>query len=281
MEGVGSGPVRNRVRLDALLLQRGLYATREQARRAILAGEVFVDGRLESKAGASVADTAEIEVRQQAPRYVSRGGLKLEKALQVFDVLVEGRDALDVGASTGGFTDCLLQHGARHVWAVDVGYGQLDWQLRNDPRVSVLERTNIRSLEAGSIPPVDIATIDVAFISLSKVLPAVVGLLVPEGDIVALVKPQFEAGREFVGKRGVVRDPQVQVRVLENVIGCAQCLELIVCALTHSPIKGPQGNIEFLMYMSKRPQSTAEQDMKSQLRAIVDQAHQELNSREP
>lgn len=280
MEGVGGGPVK-RVRLDAFMVQCGLFASREQARRSILAGEVYVDGRLESKAGASVASTAEIELRPQTPRYVSRGGLKLEKALRVFQVAVEGRDAVDVGASTGGFTDCLLQHGARHVWAVDVGYGLLDWQLRNDPRVTVLERTNIRSLEPSQMPAVGIATIDVAFISLSKVLPAVVRLLVPRGDIVALVKPQFEAEREFVGRRGVVRDPRVHVRVLEDVVTFADSLELAVCAITHSPIKGPKGNTEFLMHMSMAPQSTVGQSVKGQLWAIVEQAQQELSSREP
>ena len=277
MEEFGGDPVSDKMRLDTWLVRQGFFESREQARRSILAGEVYVYGRLESKPGTGVAPNAEIELRPQTPRYVSRGGLKLEKALSVFDVSVAGRDALDVGASTGGFTDCLLQHGARHVWAVDVGYGQLDWKLRNDPRVTVLERTNIRYLEPDRIPPVDISTIDVSFISLSKVLPAVVQLLRPEGDIVALVKPQFEAGREAVGKRGVIRDPDVHVQVLESVVDCAHALKLATYAVTHSPIKGPQGNIEFLIHLSLRPQSTATDDVKARLPALVDLAHRELN----
>ncbi|MGI6082494.1 MAG: TlyA family RNA methyltransferase [Limnochordia bacterium] len=268
----------NKMRLDTWLVRQGWFESREQARRSVLAGEVYVNGRLESKPGTSVASDAEIELRRETPRYVSRGGLKLEKGLSVFALTVAGRNALDVGASTGGFTDCLLQHGARHVWAVDVGYGQLDWKLRNDTRVTVLERTNIRYLEPDRIPPVDIATIDVSFISLNKVLPAVVRLLGPEGDIVALVKPQFEAGRQAVGKRGVIRDPRVHVQVLEGVVDCAHSLQLATCAVTHSPIKGPQGNIEFLMHLSPRPQSTATDDVKAQLSTLVDQAHRELNS---
>ena len=265
-------------RLDTLLVRRGLFNTREQARRSILAGEVYVDGRRESKAGTSVPCTAEVELRSQTPRYVSRGGLKLEKALAVFDAKVQGRDVLDVGASTGGFTDCLLQHGARHVWAVDVGYGQLDWHLRNDPRVTVMERTNIRYVRPDQLPPVQLATIDVSFISLRMVLPPVLSLLAPEGDIVALVKPQFEAGREAVGKKGVVRRPQVHIEVLENVVAVASSLGLVVCALTHSPITGPRGNIEFLMHLSASHQASLGQDWKAEIGKAVDLAHRELAS---
>jgi 23S rRNA (cytidine1920-2'-O)/16S rRNA (cytidine1409-2'-O)-methyltransferase len=271
-------PQKEKTRLDVLLARRGLFATREQARRAVLAGEIFVDGLLESKAGTAVSDTAAVEWRQQSPRYVSRGGFKLEKALKFFALTVEGRDALDVGASTGGFTDCLLQHGARHVWAVDVGYGQLDWQLRNDSRVTVLERTNIRKLEPDRVPAVDVVTIDVAFISLAKVFPAVIRLLKPDADIVALIKPQFEAGREAVGKRGVIRDPDVHVRVLRGVMANAQALGLSICAATHSPIKGPRGNIEFLLHASWRSCSTTGGgfDFAGDPESIVEQAHLEL-----
>ncbi|MBO8142533.1 MAG: TlyA family RNA methyltransferase [Firmicutes bacterium] len=235
-------------RLDRLVVERGLFASRKQAQGAIMAGNVYVDGRRVDKPGAPVAATARVEVRGDLCPYVSRGGLKLARALEVFGVDPHGAVALDVGASTGGFTDCLLQHGAKRVYAVDVGYGQLDWRLRQDPRVVVMERTNARYLQPGDLPePVDIAVIDVSFISLEKVLPAVAPIIRPGGTLVALVKPQFEAGPEQVGKGGVVRDPAVHRAVLVRVADAMPHSGLRPLAMTHSPIKGPRGNIEYFI----------------------------------
>jgi 23S rRNA (cytidine1920-2'-O)/16S rRNA (cytidine1409-2'-O)-methyltransferase len=234
-------------RLDLLLVERGLVESREQARRLVMAGQVRVDGCVIDKPGTLVAPEAEIVLPPPMP-YVSRGGLKLEHALDAFAIDVAGKIAADVGVSSGGFTDCLLQRGAARVYAIDVGYGQLDWKLRRDPRVVVLERTNVRYLE--SLPePIDLATIDVSFISLELVLPAVMKLLKPDGQIVALVKPQFEAGRRQVGKGGVVRDPQVHRSVLEKIARWASGHGLGVHGLTRSPLAGPAGNIEFWMHL--------------------------------
>jgi len=235
--------------LDVLLVERGLAESREKAKRLIMAGEVLVGDRVVDKPGTRVAEDAEIRLRATLP-YVSRGGLKLEAALDRFGVAVAGEVAADIGASTGGFTDCLLQRGAARVYAIDVGYGQLAWRLRNGPRVVVLERTNIRYLE-GLPEPVDLATVDVSFISLELVLPVVVRLLKPEGEIIALIKPQFEAGREHVGKGGVVRDPEVHRSVLEGITAWALEHGLAVRGLMRSPLKGPAGNVEFLAYLSK------------------------------
>jgi len=236
-------------RLDVILVERGLAESREKAQALILAGKVLVEGKVISKPGAFVHPKASIEVKEGLP-YVSRGGLKLEFALKTFGVDPAGKVAIDVGASTGGFTDCLLQHGASKVYAVDVGYGQLAWKLRQDPRVVVLERTNIRYL--ASLPElVDLATIDVSFISLRLVLPPVLNLLKPEAEIVALIKPQFEAGREKVGKKGVVRDPQVHREVLESLIDFAHGLGLSTSGLTVSPLLGPEGNVEFFAYWTR------------------------------
>ena len=242
-----------KTRLDRLLVERGLAPSREQARRLIMAGEVQVGGRVVDKPGRLVPEDAPVEVRRQ-PRYVSRGGLKLEAALDRFGLDVSGKVVVDVGASTGGFTDCLLQRGAAKVYAVDVGYGQLAWKLRQDPRVIPLERTNIRYLEAlpdGELA--DLAVIDASFIGLRLVLPATLRLLKPDGQVIALVKPQFEAGRQDVGKGGVVRDPQVHRRVLEEVAALAQELGLTVAGLTVSPAPGPAGNVEFLIWLTRDP----------------------------
>ena len=242
-----------KTRLDRLLVERGLASSREQARRLIMAGEVQVSGRVVDKPGRLVPEDAPVEVRRQ-PRYVSRGGLKLEAALDRFGLDVSGKVAVDVGASTGGFTDCLLQRGAAKVYAVDVGYGQLAWKLRQDPRVIPLERTNIRYLEAlpgGELA--DLAVIDASFIGLRLVLPATLRLLKPDGQVIALVKPQFEAGRQDVGRGGVVRDPQVHRRVLEEVAALAQELGLTVAGLTVSPAPGPAGNVEFLIWLTRDP----------------------------
>jgi 23S rRNA (cytidine1920-2'-O)/16S rRNA (cytidine1409-2'-O)-methyltransferase len=231
-------------RLDVLLVERGLAESRTQAQRLIRAGLVRVRGQVADKPGPQVATNVEITL-QARPRFVSRGGEKLEAALTRFGLDVTGAVAADVGASTGGFTDCLLQHGARRVYAIDVGYGQLAWRLRNDPRVVVMERTNARYLE--NLPEsVDLVTADVAFISLGLILPAAVRWLSPDGQVVALIKPQFEAGRREVGKGGVVRDPEVHRRVLERVVSIAAELGLGLCGLMPSPLRGPAGNVEFL-----------------------------------
>jgi 23S rRNA (cytidine1920-2'-O)/16S rRNA (cytidine1409-2'-O)-methyltransferase len=237
-----------RRRLDLLLVAKGLARSREEARRLILAGEVRVGSRVADKAGMLVAEEADVSVTAPPP-FVSRGGLKLAAALDAFALDVRGLTVADVGASTGGFTDCLLQRGAARVYAVDVGYGQLAWTLRQDPRVVVLERTNIRYLEA--LPePCDLATVDVSFISLRLVLPAVRRLLKPSGQVIALVKPQFEAGRGRVGKRGVVRDPQVHQAVLREVMAWARVEAFFVQGLVPSPLLGPAGNVEFLLHLA-------------------------------
>lgn len=241
-----------RQRLDRLLVERGLARSREEARGLILAGEVLVDDRPADKAGGLVGEGAEIRIRSRPLPYASRGGIKLEKALEDFQIRVEDKAVLDVGAAAGGFTDCLLAHGARKVFAVDVGYGQLDWRLRNDPRVVVLERTNIRYLEAERLPePPQLATIDVSFISLRLVLPRVKSLLAPRGEILALIKPQFEVGKGKVGKGGVVRRPEEHARVIEEIKSAAAALGLEVRGVIESPLLGPKGNKEFFIYLLK------------------------------
>jgi 23S rRNA (cytidine1920-2'-O)/16S rRNA (cytidine1409-2'-O)-methyltransferase len=238
-------------RLDRLLVQRSLAPTREKAQRLILAGKVAVDDELVDKCGRLVDTDAKIEVTGQ-DRYVSRGGIKLERALLEFKVDVRGKIALDIGASTGGFTDCLLQNGASKVYAIDVGYGQLDWKLRNDPRVIAMERVNARYLRPGDLPEVaDLATIDVSFISLDKIVPAVKGLIAEGGLIIALIKPQFEAGPEKVGRGGIVRDTEVHRQVVERVENMAEREGLSKLGLIESPIKGADGNTEYLIHLAK------------------------------
>ncbi|OGQ51475.1 MAG: hypothetical protein A2W66_08180 [Deltaproteobacteria bacterium RIFCSPLOWO2_02_56_12] len=242
-----------RERLDKLLVERGLVASREEGRSRILAGEVLVDDQPLAKAGSLVDSNALIRMKGKSLPYVSRGGVKLEKALQEFSIEVGDKVVLDVGASTGGFSDCLLAHGARRVYAVDVGYGQLDWKLRNDPRVVVLEKRNIRYLEGEELSdPPQIATIDVSFISLRLVLPKVQKLLTPYGEIVALIKPQFEVGKGKVGKGGVVRSGEEHRRVIEEIKEAAVALKLEVRGVTESPLLGPKGNREFFIYLIKR-----------------------------
>ena len=241
-----------RERLDLLLLERGLVETREEGRRKILAGDVLVNNQLATKAGTLIDRGAAIRVKTPSP-YVSRGGLKLEKALREFAIDVAGKTVLDVGASTGGFTDCLLAHGAARVLAVDVGYGQLDWKLRNDPRVIVFEKTNIRHLAPESLPcSAELATIDASFISLRLILPKVHELLTPVHQIIALIKPQFEVGKGKVGKGGVVRDADEHARVIEEIQRAASDLGYDTAGLTESPLLGPAGNKEFLLYLSTR-----------------------------
>jgi 23S rRNA (cytidine1920-2'-O)/16S rRNA (cytidine1409-2'-O)-methyltransferase len=237
-------------RLDNILVQRGFFSSRSQAAAAVMAGEVTVAGQTMTKAGTMVAGDAVIELKEQ-PRFVSRGGLKLEKAFQEFPIDVSGRVALDAGASTGGFTDCLLQHGARKVIAVDVGYGQLDWKLRQDPRVEVMERTNIRGLTPDKLAErPDFATFDLSFISLRKVLPVVVACLDPSFEAIALIKPQFEVGKEKVGKGGVVRDEDERQAVVADMRTFIESRGWQVRGVTESPIKGPKGNMEYLLYFA-------------------------------
>lgn len=237
-------------RLDKLLVDRGLAGSRERARALILAGQVVVDDHRIDKAGQQVEDGAQIRLKGDGNPYVSRGGLKLEKALKTFALSVTGRVAIDVGASTGGFTDCLLQQGALRVYAVDVGYGQLAYRLRQDPRVINLERCNIRKLEARLLPePPDLAVIDASFISLQKVLPPVLQLLADRADLVALIKPQFEVGRKQVGKGGVVKDPQLHRQAVASIRDCARALDVRVAAVIDSPIAGQKGNREFLIHL--------------------------------
>lgn len=237
-------------RLDVLLVKRGLAPSREKAKAIIMSGIVFVDNEREDKAGTTFDEKVNIEVRGKTLKYVSRGGLKLEKAMDVFGVKIEGKTCMDVGASTGGFTDCMLQNGAVKVYSVDVGHGQLAWKLVQDDRVICMDRTNIRYVTPDQIDDVlDFASIDVSFISLTKVLLPVKNLLKKNGQIVCLIKPQFEAGRENVGKKGVVRDKKVHVQVIEKVIEYAMSIGFKILNLDHSPVKGPEGNIEYLLYL--------------------------------
>ena len=239
-------------RLDVYLTEHGLAPSRERARAVIMAGLVFVDGQKADKAGQPVSGKESIEVRGGSQKYVSRGGLKLEKALTAFEIGLTGKVCMDVGASTGGFTDCMLQNGAGKVYAVDVGYGQLAWSLRNDSRVVNIERTNIRYIDEALIEePIDFISIDVSFISLKLVIPAAVKFLKDDGGMVALIKPQFEAGCGQVGKKGVVREPEIHKQVIENVIEFCKNENLRVCGLDFSPIRGPEGNIEYLLYLRK------------------------------
>ncbi|MDD4169024.1 MAG: TlyA family RNA methyltransferase [Desulfotomaculaceae bacterium] len=259
-------------RLDVRLYEKGLCESREKARAAVMAGLVYVNNELADKPGRAVSLDAKLEVRGNAVPYVSRGGLKLEKAIKVFNLNLYHKVVLDVGASTGGFTDCALKHGARLVYAVDVGYGQLAWSLRNDPRVVVLERTNIRYLTAEALTETpDFVTIDVSFISLSKFLSQLGGLTHPEAAGVALIKPQFEAGREKVGKKGVVRDASVHLEVLQEITGLINALGWFVAGLDFSPVTGPEGNIEFLVYFVKK---SVKRPYDPQI--VVERAHAEL-----
>ena len=261
-------------RLDVLLVKKGFAASREKAKAIIMSGIVYVDNQKEDKAGSTFEEEAAIEVRGSTLRYVSRGGLKLEKAINEFKVNAEGKICMDVGSSTGGFTDCMLQNGATKVYAVDVGHGQLDWKLRNDPRVVCMEKTNIRYVTRDDIADdIELSSIDVSFISLSKVLPALKSLLSENAEVVALIKPQFEAGREKVGKKGVVRDKNVHIEVIEAVLSYVKDNSLSICGLTYSPVKGPEGNIEYLCYMKNNLDPDADIDIK----AVVEAAHSELD----
>ena len=262
-----------KTRLDVLLVERGLQESRQKAQATIMSGLVFVNQQRVDKPGTSVANDAEIEIRGNTLQYVSRGGLKLEKAMATFPITLTDTVCGDIGASTGGFTDCMLQNGAKKVYAVDVGYGQLAWKLRSDPRVVCLERTNARYLTREQIPEeLDFASIDVSFISLKLILPAVHNVLKDGGHVACLVKPQFEAGKEKVGKKGVVRDPAVHLEVLEHFLEHAKESGFTVLGLTYSPIRGPEGNIEYLGYLEKGEWQAKEFDLK----ALVAESHETL-----
>ena len=264
-------------RLDVLLVRNGFFSSREKAKATIMAGCVYVDGQKEDKAGMKFDTDSQIEVRGHALPYVSRGGLKLEKAVNLFDLDLEGKVCMDIGASTGGFTDCMLQKGAAKVYSIDVGHGQLDWKLRNDPRVVCMERFNARELSAEDLPQVpDFASIDVSFISLRLILGPVFNTLSPGGSVAALIKPQFEAGREKVGRKGVVRDPAVHEEVINHVLDFAAETGFSCAGLTFSPITGPEGNIEYLAYLVKEPGNTARPDAES-IRETVREAHGTLS----
>lgn len=261
----------NKLRLDVVLTERGLLESRQRAQAAIMSGLVFVDGKRVDKPGTAVPFEAEIEIRGNSLKYVSRGGLKLEKAMQTFPISLAGAVCGDIGASTGGFTDCMLQNGAARVYAVDVGYGQLAWKLRSDARVICLERVNARYLSQEQIPePLDFASVDVSFISLRLILPPLCALLKEGAQAVCLVKPQFEAGREKVGKKGVVRDPEVHREVLEHFLTHVKESGFSLIGLTYSPIRGPEGNIEYLGYLEKGDRISPEVDLK----ALVEASHQ-------
>lgn len=270
-------------RLDILLVKRNLAPSREKAKAMIMEGNVFVNNQREDKAGSSFDENVPIEIHGNTLKYVSRGGLKLEKAMNEFDLTLEGDICMDIGASTGGFTDCMLQNGATKVYSVDVGYGQFAWKLRQDPRVVCMEKTNIRYVAPEDIAdPIGFASIDVSFISLTKVLGPVKALLEDNGQIVCLIKPQFEAGREKVGKKGVVREPAVHLEVIDMVIDYALSIGFEALNLEFSPIKGPEGNIEYLLYLQKHPEDqeaeyAVRREAAADPKAVVAEAHQTLD----
>ena len=262
-------------RLDIYLVENGLVSGRDLAKSLIMEGKVYVNNQKADKAGEQVGEKDKVELRGEALKYVSRGGLKLEKAMASFDISLDGCIAMDIGASTGGFTDCMLQNGAKKVYSVDVGYGQLAWKLRTDERVVNMERTNIRYVTLEQLDEeLDFASIDVAFISLKLVLPVAKTLLKSDGELVALIKPQFEAGREKVGKKGVVRDPDVHKEVIYNITSFAQDNGFMVLGLDFSPIRGPEGNIEYLMYAKKSPDFD-KKDFTDEIALLVERSHLE------
>lgn len=264
-------------RLDVLLVKKGLASSREKAKAIIMSGIVFVDGQREDKAGSTFDEKQQIIIKGKTLKYVSRGGLKLEKAMNNFGISLEGKVCMDVGASTGGFTDCMLQNGAIKVYSVDVGHGQLDWKLRNDERVVCMERTNMRYMTEDDIEEkASFVSIDVSFISLTKILPAVSRILETEGQVVALIKPQFEAGREKVGKKGVVRDPKVHEEVIEKICDFASSNGFLLLHLDYSPIKGPEGNIEYLLHMQKTAAAEQNHHLRADIAKVVLASHQDL-----
>ncbi|MBE5958045.1 MAG: TlyA family RNA methyltransferase [Lachnospiraceae bacterium] len=264
-------------RLDVLLVERGLAPSREKAKAIIMSGIVYVDNVKEDKAGSQFDVTSNIEVRGKTLKYVSRGGLKLEKAMEVFGVDVEGKICMDVGASTGGFTDCMLQNGAVKVYSIDVGHGQLAWKLVTDERVVCMDKTNIRYVTHEEVPDdIMFSSIDVSFISLTKVLLPVKNLLTPDGKVVCLIKPQFEAGREKVGKKGVVRDKSVHIEVIESVIEFAKSIGFGIINLDFSPVKGPEGNIEYLLYLQNLTEDMEFENNEVDVQKVVELSHDTL-----
>lgn len=263
-------------RLDVLVVRQGLAESREKAKAMIMSGDIFVNNQREDKAGSMFPDDVVVELKGKPMKYVSRGGLKLEKALLEFDLSLENKICMDIGASTGGFTDCMLQNGAKKVYSVDVGYGQFAWKLRQDERVVCMEKTNIRYVTMEQIgEPLDFASVDVSFISLTKVLPAAYLLMNEGGEMICLIKPQFEAGREKVGKKGVVRDPQTHKEVIQKIIDFSLENGFSVCNLSFSPIKGPEGNIEYLVHLKKEAQTTINEGVDAQ--DIVQKSHASLD----
>lgn len=263
-------------RIDILLVEKGIITSRERAKTNIMAGKIFVDGHRVDKVGEKVSVDAEIIFKGEDIPYVSRGGLKLEKAMKTFDITLENKVCMDIGASTGGFTDCMLQNNASKVFAVDVGYGQFAWKLRTDERVVCMERTNIRYVTPEDIgEKLDFASIDVSFISLKTIMPATVSLLAHDGEVVALIKPQFEAGRDKVGKKGVVRDIKVHKEVVTKIVDYLISKELNVLGLSYSPIKGPEGNREYLVYFTKNKEKQSNFTME-QIDEIVETSHNQL-----
>lgn len=266
-------------RLDLLLVKKGLFTSREKARASIMAGEIFVDGLRVDKCGENIKESSIIEFKGETLPFVSRGGLKLDKAVKNFNIKLQDKVCLDVGASTGGFTDCMLQNNATKVFAIDVGYGQFAWKLRVDPRVVCMERTNVRYVTHDEIGEyADFASIDVSFISLRKVIPTVVSLLKDDGEIMALIKPQFEAGREKVGKKGVVKEKSTHAEVIYNIFDFIQDAGMSVLNVDYSPIKGPEGNIEYLIYFTKN--SEKQLFSREDIDKVVDSSHGLLNGEE-
>ncbi|MBC7958987.1 MAG: TlyA family RNA methyltransferase [Vallitaleaceae bacterium] len=264
-------------RLDVLLVNLGLAPSRERAKTMIMTGNVFVGGQREDKVGTKIDVNAVVQVKSNPIPYVSRGGLKLEKAMACFELKLIDLTCMDVGASTGGFTDCMLQNGAKKVFAIDVGYGQLDWSLRQNPKVVCMEKTNIRYVTPKEIhEPMDFVSIDVSFISLNKILIPVKNLMKMGGSCVCLIKPQFEAGREKVGKKGVVREPETHIEVITKVIDYAMSIQFEFLDLSFSPIKGPEGNIEYLLYIRKVDALSSNSDLSNIIKNIVDNAHEKL-----
>lgn len=264
-------------RLDIVLVNKGIFKSRENARACILAGEIFVDGLRLDKCGQKIKVNSNIEFKGKKMPFVSRGGYKLDKAIKAFDIKLDDKVCLDIGASTGGFTDCMLQNGAKKVYAIDVGYGQFAWKLRVDPRVVCMERTNVRYVTNEQISELaDFSSIDVSFISLQKVIPVVINLLSEHGEIIALIKPQFEAGRDKVGKKGVVREKSTHKEVLHKIAVFVTSMNLNILNVGYSPIKGPEGNIEYLLYISKcnEIKSNFQNEL---LDSTVEQAHNSLN----
>ena len=264
-------------RLDVLLVEQGLCDSREKGKALIMAGKVYVDGQKEDKAGTKISRTAQITVKDEGPKYVSRGGLKLEKAMEVFGVELKDKICMVIGASTGGFTDCMLQNGAKKVYAIDVGYGQLAWKLRNDSRVVCLEKTNVRYLTEEQVPELaDFASVDVSFISLTMVIPPALTRMKEDASLVCLIKPQFEAGREKVGKKGVVREAKVHEEVIIKIIEFACSIGLQVKNIDFSPIKGPEGNIEYLILLQRQGQGLTKEEAIALAKDITASSHELL-----